>query len=38
LPYIFRIRGKRRPLLVSNQFVDQLQAQLEIIRRTGARG
>jgi hypothetical protein len=38
LPYIFRVRGKRRPLLVSNQFVDQLQAQLEIIRRTGARG
>jgi hypothetical protein len=38
LPYIFQIQGKRRPLLVSNQFLDQLQAQLEIIRRTGARG
>lgn len=38
LPYFFRIQGKRRPLLVSNQFLNELQAQLEIIRLTGARG
>lgn len=33
LPYIYRIRKKRTPVLVSNAFLDELNAQLEVIKR-----
>ncbi|SFJ73586.1 hypothetical protein [Thermoflavimicrobium dichotomicum] len=33
LRYYFRIRGKRTPLLVSDSFIDELNYQLEVIKR-----
>ncbi|MFC4075336.1 hypothetical protein [Salinithrix halophila] len=33
LPYIYEIRGKKRPLLVDDDFLESLDAQLERIKR-----
>ena len=32
-PYIYRIKGKKRPLLVSDEFLDALNVQLELNKR-----
>lgn len=37
LPYFYRVRKKRTPLLVSDHFLDELNSRLEVIKR-GKRG